>query len=245
MLDLTGLNALVTGGSGAIGSAIAKKLAAAGAKVAISGTRIEKLEEVCHEIGENAFPVPCNLKNHEEVIGLIPNAEKILGHIDILVNNAGITKDGLMILMKDEQYQNVIDLNLNAPFFLMRANLRGMMKRRFGRIINISSVVGYTGNSGQVNYSAAKAGLVGMTKSLASEVSSRGITVNCIAPGFVVSPMTDALNDEQKEKMLANIPVGSFGEPDDIAAAAVFLASKDAKYITGQTIHVNGGMAML
>jgi len=245
MFDLTGMNALVTGATGGLGGAIARGLHKQGAVVGISGTRVEALEALAAELGERVHILPCNLADKEQVEALVPAAEKALGQVDILVNNAGITRDGLFMRMKDEDWETVISVNLTSAFRLSRASLRGMMKRRFGRIISITSIVGVTGNAGQGNYAASKAGMIGMTKSLAAEVASRTVTVNCVAPGFIRSPMTDVLNDKQKETIMANIPAGRLGEGDDIAAAVVYLASKEASYVTGQTLHVNGGMAMI
>ena len=245
MFNLTGKTALITGASGGIGAAIAKTLHAAGATIAISGTRQAVLDELKAQIGENVHVLPCNLSNGEEVEKLIPAAEAAMGGLDILVNNAGITKDGLAMRMKDEDWQSVIDVNLTSNFRLCRAAMRGMMKKRWGRIINITSIVGVTGNPGQVNYVASKAGIIGMTKSIAQELAARNVTVNCVAPGFIATPMTDVLNDKQKEAILGRIPAGRMGGPNDIAAAVVYLASDEAGYITGQTLHVNGGMAMI
>ena len=245
MFDLNGKTALVTGASGGIGGAIAEALHAQGAKVALSGTRRQPLDDLAAKLGERAIVIPANLSSPEEVEQLAKDAEAQLGSLDILVNNAGLTKDGLVMRMKDEDWQTVIDVNLTAAFRLCRAAVRGMMKRRHGRIVNITSVVGVTGNPGQVNYCASKAGLIGMSKSLAQEVASRGITVNCIAPGFITSAMTEALNDDQKNRILGGIPAGRMGEVAEIAAAAVYLASAEAAYVTGQTLHVNGGMAMI
>ena len=245
MFSLTGKTALLTGASGGIGAAIAKALHDAGATIAISGTRIETLDKVKAAVGERVFILPCNLSNAVDVEKLVPAAEVALGGVDILVNNAGITRDGLAMRMKDEDWQAVIDVNLTANFRLSRAAVKLMMRKRFGRIINITSVVGVTGNPGQANYVASKAGLIGMTKSLAQELATRNITANCIAPGFIASPMTDVLNDKQKEAILGRIPAGRMGGPTDIAAAVVYLASDEAGYVTGQTLHVNGGMAMV
>ncbi|OSQ44903.1 3-oxoacyl-[acyl-carrier-protein] reductase [Thalassospira alkalitolerans] len=246
MFDLAGKTALVTGATGGIGGDIAKLLASAGAKVALSGTRAERLEAVAAEIGENAVIVPGNLSDPESVANLIKQAEAALGgQLDILVNNAGITRDQLAMRLKDEDWQAVIDVNLTAAFKLARNSLRGMMKRRHGRIINITSIVGVTGNPGQTNYAAAKAGMIGWSKSLAQEVASRGITVNCVAPGFITTAMTNELDEGQKEKLLSNIPAGRMGESTEIAAAVLYLASDEAAYVTGQTLHVNGGMAMI
>ena len=246
MFDLSGKKALVTGASGAIGGAIARALHGQGATVALHGSRKDALDALAGELKERTHIAVANLSAGDEVVEkLIPDVEAALGQIDILVNNAGITRDGLAMRMKDEDFAQVIGINLAVPFRLSRAVIRGMMKRRWGRIINISSVVGATGNAGQTNYVASKAGLIGLTKSLAQEVASRGITVNAIAPGLVASAMTDKLNDEQQAKFLAGIPVGRVGEGPDIAAAAVYLASNEASYVTGQTLHVNGGMAMI
>ncbi len=245
MFSLTGKTALITGASGGIGAAIAKALYEAGAAIAISGTRVEVLQQLKAEIGEGVHILPCNLSSAEDVEKLVPAAEAALGGLDILVNNAGITKDGLAMRMKDEDWQSVIDVNLTANFRLSRAAMRLMMKKRWGRIINITSIVGVTGNPGQANYVASKAGLIGMTKSLAQELASRNVTVNCIAPGFIATPMTDALNEKQKEVILSRIPAGRMGGPADIASAVVYLASQEAGYVTGQTLHVNGGMAMV
>jgi 3-oxoacyl-[acyl-carrier protein] reductase len=246
MFDLSGMTALVTGASGGIGSAIAKALAAQGAQVALSGTRQEALDAVKAEIGGNAVTVPANLSDKESVEALIPAAlEALGGKIDILVNNAGVTRDNLAMRMKDEEWDQVISVNLEAAFRLIRAASRPMMKARFGRIISITSVVGWTGNPGQANYAASKGGLTAMSKALAQEFASRGITVNCVAPGFIASAMTDALNEQQKSTILTRIPAGDLGQGADVGAAVAYLASREAGYVTGQTIHVNGGMAML
>jgi 3-oxoacyl-[acyl-carrier protein] reductase len=245
MFDLSGRAALVTGASGAIGGAIARALHAQGAKVALSGTRRDALDALAAQLGERASVLPCDLGDPAAIDALAGGAEAALGSLDILVNNAGVTRDGLAVRMKDEDWQRVLDLDLTAAFRLCRSALRGMMKRRWGRIVNITSIVGVTGNAGQANYAAAKAGLIGMSKALAQEVASRNITVNCIAPGFIVSAMTDALGATQKERLLAAIPLGRMGEAADVAAAAAYLASNEAAYVTGQTIHVNGGMAMV
>lgn len=245
MFDLTGKTALVTGASGGIGAAIARGLHAQGATVALSGTRAEALEKLAGELGDRAKILPCNLSDKEAVEKLVPSAEAAMGQLDILVNNAGLTRDGLFMRMKDEDWDTVIAVNLTATFRLARAAVKGMMKRRWGRIVSITSIVGVTGNPGQGNYAASKAGMIGMSKSLAAEVASRGITVNCIAPGFIESPMTDALNDKQKEAILGQVPAGKLGQGTDIAAATVYLASQEAQYVTGQTLHVNGGMAMI
>lgn len=245
MFDLTGKGALVTGASGGIGGAVARTLHGAGATVALSGTRAEALEALATELGDRAHVVPCNLSDAEAVAALPKQAEEAVGTLDILVNNAGLTKDNLFMRMKDEEFDQVIAVNLKAAFVLSRGVLRGMMKRKSGRIISVTSVVGTMGNPGQGNYAASKAGLTGMTKSLAQEVGSRGITVNCVAPGFIATAMTDVLPDEQKEALLGRIPSGRLGTPDDIAASVLYLASDEAAYVTGQTLHVNGGMAMV
>ncbi len=245
MLDLTDKRALVTGASGGIGSAVAKALHAQGAAVALSGTRVEALDALAGELGDRAHAVPADLSNAGGADALAGAAGEAMGGIDILINNAGLTRDNLAMRMKDEEWQAVIDVNLTASFRLARACLRGMMKARWGRIIGITSVVGLTGNPGQANYAASKAGMIGMSKSLAQEVASRGITVNCIAPGFIVTAMTGALTEEQQAQITARIPAGRLGEADDVAAAAVYLASEEAAYVTGQTLHVNGGMAMI
>ena len=245
MFDLTGKTALVTGATGGIGAAIARALHMAGATVAISGTRAAVLDELKAQLGERAHGLTCNLSDAADVEKLVPAAEAAMGSLDILVNNAGITRDGLAMRMKDEDWAAVIDVNLTASFRLCRAAMRGMMKRRWGRIVNITSVVGVTGNPGQVNYVASKAGVIGLTKSLAQELASRNVTVNAVAPGFIATPMTEVLNDKQKEAILARVPAGKLGAPDDIAAAVLFLASSEAGYMTGQTLHVNGGMAMI
>lgn len=246
MFDLTGMTALVTGASGGIGSAIAKSLVAQGAKVALSGTREDALKAVQAEIGGETVILPCNLGDGAAVDALVPSAVDALGgQLDILVNNAGVTRDGLILRMKDEDWSDVIRVNLEAAFRLCRAAAKPMMKARFGRIISVTSVVGVTGNPGQSNYAASKAGIIGMSKSLAQELASRNVTVNCIAPGFISSAMTDVLPDAQKEALNARIPAGHMGEGADIAAAAVYLASREAGYVTGQTLHVNGGMAMI
>ncbi|HEV2078523.1 MAG TPA: 3-oxoacyl-[acyl-carrier-protein] reductase [Allosphingosinicella sp.] len=245
MFDLSGMTALVTGASGGLGSAIAKALAGQGARVGLSGTREEALRAVQDEIGGESVILPTNLSDAAAVDALVPRAVEQLGKLDILVNNAGVTRDNLAMRMKDEEWSDVITVNLEAAFRLARAALKPMMRAKHGRIISITSVVGATGNPGQANYAASKAGLVGMSKALAQEVASRGITVNCIAPGFIASPMTDGLPEGQKEALLGRIPIGKLGEGSDIAAAAVYLASREASYVTGQTLHVNGGMAML
>lgn len=245
MLDLTGKTALVTGATGGLGGTIAKMLQAQGATVAISGTRREVLDKVAAEIGDRVHVLPCNLGDKAEVEALVPKAEETMGQLDILVANAGITKDNLFVQLKDEDWEQVIDVNLTATFRLARAAVRGMMRRRFGRIIGITSVVGVTGNPGQVNYTASKAGMIGMVKSIAAEYARRNITANCVAPGFIGTPMTDKLNEKQKEAILGRVPAGRLGTAEDIAAAVVFLASNEANYVTGQTLHVNGGMAMI
>ncbi len=245
MFDLTGKTALVTGASGGIGGAIAKTLHAAGATVGLSGTRTGPLEALATELGDRAYVLTCNLSDAEAVTALPKQAIEAMGSIDILVNNAGITRDNLFMRMSDEEWQSVIDVNLTSTFRLCKGVLRGMMKARWGRIVNISSVVGATGNPGQGNYAAAKAGMVGMSKSLAYEVASRGITVNAVAPGFIETAMTDKLTDDQKSAILTQIPSGRMGTPEEIAAAVLYLSSPEAGYVTGTTLHVNGGMAML
>ena len=245
MYDLNDKSALVTGASGGIGSAIARKLHAAGAKVALSGTRQEPLERLAEELGERAYILPCNLSDMAAVEVLPKQAIETLGSLDILVNNAGITRDNLFMRMSDEEWQSVIDVNLTATMKLCKGALRGMMKSRWGRIINISSIVGATGNPGQGNYAASKAGMVGMSKSLAYEVASRGITVNVVAPGFIATAMTDKLTGDRKEAILAQIPAGRMGAAEDIASAVAFLGSDGSSYVTGSTLHVNGGMAMI
>lgn len=245
MFDLTGRTALVTGASGGIGSAIAKSLSEAGANVALSGTREGVLEEVKASLPGEAAIVTANLSDAESVDGLVARAEEAIGPLDILVANAGITRDGLLMRMKDEDWNDVLNVNLGSYFRLVRSSMRGMMKRRHGRIVGITSVVGVMGNPGQANYCASKAGMIGFTKSVAQEVGSRGITVNCVAPGFIQSPMTDVLPDAQKEALLGQIPAGKLGQGSDIAAAVVYLSSDEAAYVTGQTLHVNGGMAMI
>jgi 3-oxoacyl-[acyl-carrier protein] reductase len=245
MFDLSGRSALVTGASGDIGRAIARALHAQGAKVALSGTRAEALTALAGELGERALVVPANLADAADTERLAKDAEAALGQLDILVNNAGITRDNLLLRLKDEDWQAVLEVNLLAGVRLSRAALRGMMKRRWGRIIGIASVVGVTGNPGQTNYAAAKAGMIGFSKALAQEVASRGITVNLIAPGMIKTPMTDVLTEEQRGRMLERIPLGRLGAAEEIAAAAVYLASEEAGYVTGATLHVNGGMAMV
>ncbi len=245
MFDLGGKTALVTGASGGIGGAIAEILHKQGATVAISGTRVEALQTLANKLGSRTHIMPCNLQDHEQVKKLVSDAEAKMGKVDILICNAGITRDGLSMRMKDEDWEDVIRVNLTSNFYLARASLKGMMKQRFGRIIFITSVVGTMGNAGQANYAASKAGLTGMAKSLAQEVASRGITVNTIAPGFIETAMTDKLTDDQKNRMLQAIPAGSFGKSEDVAAASLFLSSNESRYITGQTIHINGGMVMV
>jgi 3-oxoacyl-[acyl-carrier protein] reductase len=245
MFDLTGKTALVTGASGGIGGAIARGLHAQGAHVVLSGTREEALKALQAELGERASVVVANLSSSEEVDGLVAKAEAEAGDLHILVANAGVTKDGLLLRMKDDDFESVLKINLESYFRLSRAALKGMFKRRWGRIIGITSVVGVTGNPGQANYAASKAGMIGFSKSLAAEVASRSVTVNCVAPGFIASPMTDSLNDQQKAAILGRIPAGRLGEGADIAAACVYLASDEGAYVSGQTLHVNGGMAMI
>ncbi len=245
MFDLTGKKALVTGASGGIGGAVARVLHQAGAKVAVSGRRHEALSALAAELGRDAYALPADLGDRAGVAALAADAEAAMGGIDIVVNNAGLSRDNLAVRMKDEDWQIVLDVNLTAAFRLTRACLKGMMKQRWGRIIAVTSIVGATGNPGQVNYAASKAGMTGMIKSLAQEVASRGITANCIAPGFIETAMTDALSDGRKEKLLAAIPSGRLGAPEDVAAAALYLASDESAYVTGQTLHVNGGMAMV
>lgn len=245
MFDLTGKTALVTGASGGIGKDIAKGLHAAGATVGLSGTRQDALEALAKELGARAHVLPCNLAQRAETDLLLPAAEAAMGGVDILINNAGVTRDMLFMRLKDEDWDTVLEINLTSAFRLSRAALRGMMKKRFGRIIGITSIVGVTGNPGQGNYAAAKAGMIGMSKSLAGEVAARGITVNCVAPGFIESPMTDVLNETQKERILSAVPASRLGTGADVAAAVIYLSSEEAGYVTGQTLHVNGGMAMI
>jgi 3-oxoacyl-[acyl-carrier protein] reductase len=245
MFDLSGMTALVTGASGGIGSAIARALAGQGARLAVSGSNADKLEAFRAELGGDTQALVCDLADAAAVDGLVPRAVEALGQLDILVNNAGVTRDNLAMRMKDEEWDQVIRINLEAAFRLARAALKPMMRARFGRIVSVTSVVGVTGNPGQANYAASKAGLIGMSKALAQEVGSRGITVNAIAPGFIRSAMTDVLPEAQKAALLARIPLGALGEGSDIGAAAVYLASREAGYVTGQTLHVNGGMAMI
>jgi 3-oxoacyl-[acyl-carrier protein] reductase len=245
MFDLSGKGALVTGASGGIGGAIARAFHAAGANVALSGTRKDALEALAAELGDRAHAMPANLGDPDAPAQLAKDAGAAVGTLDILVNNAGLTRDMLAMRLSDEDWSQVIEVNLTAAFRLSRAVLRGMMQRRWGRILNITSVVGATGNAGQANYAASKAGLVGMAKSMAQEVASRGITVNCVAPGFIETAMTEVLKDDVKEKLLGAVPAGRFGSPEDIAAGVLYLASDEAAYVTGQTLHINGGMAMI
>ncbi|HVG47523.1 MAG TPA: 3-oxoacyl-[acyl-carrier-protein] reductase [Rubellimicrobium sp.] len=245
MFDLSGKNALVTGASGGLGGAIAAALHAAGATVGLSGTRTEPLEALAAELGSRAHVLPCNLSDAEALAGLPDQAAQAMGSLDILVNNAGITKDNLFVRMSDEDWDRVIALNLSAAMKLSRGALRGMMKARWGRIVNVTSVVASIGNPGQANYAAAKAGLTGMTKAIAAEVATRGITVNCVAPGFITTAMTEKLNDDQRAGLLRRVPMGRMGDPQEVAAAVLYLASPEAAYVTGATLHVNGGMAML
>lgn len=245
MFDLTGRTALVTGATGGIGGAIARALHRQGARVAISGTRADRLDALAAELGERGHALRCDLAAGTEVEALVPAVESAFGQLDILVNNAGVTRDNLFMRMKDEEWETVLAVNLTAAFRLARAAVRGMMRRRHGRIISITSVVGVTGNPGQGNYAAAKAGMIGMSKALAAEVAGRGITVNCVAPGFIQTAMTDALNDKQRDAVLARVPAGRLGNVEEVAAAVVYLASDAAAYTTGQTIHVNGGLAMI
>lgn len=245
MFDLTGKNALVTGASGGIGGEIAKALHAAGATVGLSGTRVEPLEALAKELGERVHVLPCNLSDAASVDALPKQAVEAMGSVDILVNNAGITRDNLFMRMSDDEWESVLNVNLTSTMRLCKGVIRGMMKARWGRIVNISSIVGATGNPGQANYAASKAGMIGMSKSIAYEVASRGITVNCVAPGFIATAMTDKLTDDQKEKINVQIPAARMGTPEEIAAAVLYLASNEAGYTTGATIHVNGGMAML
>jgi 3-oxoacyl-[acyl-carrier protein] reductase len=245
MFDLTGKTALVTGATGGLGGAIAKLLQVQGATVALSGTRREVLDKLAGEIGARTHVLPCNLADKNEVEALVPKAEEVMGQLDILVANAGITKDNLFVQLKDEDWDRVIDVNLTATFRLSRAAVKTMMRRRFGRIIGITSVVGVTGNPGQGNYAASKAGMIGMMKSVGAEYARRGVTANCVAPGFIATPMTDKLNEKQREAILGRVPAGRLGTSEDVAAAVVYLASNEAGYITGQTLHVNGGMAMI
>ena len=245
MFELTGKTALVTGATGPIGGTIARMLHGQGATVAISGTRREVLDALAAELRERVHIMPCNLADAVQTEALVPGAEEAMGQLDILVANAGVTKDNLLVQLRDEDWEQVIAINLSATFRLARAAVRGMMRRRFGRVIAITSVVGTTGNPGQANYVAAKAGVTGMVKALAQEYAKRGVTANCVAPGFIVTPMTDRLNDKQRETIVAKIPANRAGTPQEVAAAVVFLASNEAAYVTGQTLHVNGGMAMI
>jgi 3-oxoacyl-[acyl-carrier protein] reductase len=245
MFDLTGKTALVTGATGGIGGAIARALHQQGATVALSGTRRDVLDRLSGELEGRTHVLPCNLGNKDEVEVLVPKCEEVMGQLDILVANAGINKDNLLVQLRDEDWDEVVAINLTATFRLARAALRGMMRRRFGRIIGIGSVVGITGNPGQGNYTATKAGMIGMIKSIAAEYAKRGVTANCIAPGLIATAMTDKLNDKQREVILARVPAGRLGGGADVAAAAVYLASEEAAYVTGQTLHVNGGMAMI
>ena len=245
MFDLTGKAALVTGATGGIGSAIARALHQQGATVTISGTRRDVLDQLAGELKDRVHVLPCNLADKDEVEGLVPKSEEAMGQLDILVANAGITKDNLLVQLRDEDWDQVVAVNLTATFRLARAAVRGMMRRRFGRVIGIASVVGVTGNPGQSNYTATKAGMIGMFKSIGKEYAKRGVTANCVAPGFIATPMTDKLNDKQREAILAMVPAGRLGAGADVAAAVVFLASDEAAYVTGQTLHVNGGMAMI
>ena len=245
MFDLSGKTALVTGATGGLGGTIARALHAQGATVALSGTRREVLDKLAAEIGGRTHVLPCNLADKADVEALVPKAEEVMGQLDILVANAGITKDNLFVQLKDEDWDQVIDVNLTATFRLTRAAVKGMMRRRFGRIIGITSVVGVTGNPGQGNYAASKAGMIGMMKSVGAEYAKRGVTANCIAPGFIATPMTDKLNEKQREAILGRVPAGRLGTSEDVAAAVVYLASNEANYMTGQTPHVNGGMAMI
>jgi 3-oxoacyl-[acyl-carrier protein] reductase len=245
MFDLTGKTALVTGATGGLGGTIARALHASGAAVAVSGTRREALEQIAGELADRGHVLPCNLADKDDTESLVSRAEAAMGRLDILVANAGITRDGLLVQMRDQDWDEVINVNLTATFRLARAAARGMMRRRFGRIIGITSVVGTTGNPGQGNYAAAKAGMIGLIKSLAQEYATRGVTANCVAPGFIQTPMTDKLNAKQRETILARVPAARLGAPADIAAAVVYLASEEAAYVTGQTLHVNGGMAMI
>jgi len=244
MFDLNGKNALVTGASGGIGASIAKSLHQAGATVALSGTRVDPLQELAAELGDRAHVVPCNLSDAEAVNALPKQAADVMGSVDVLINNAGITRDNLFMRMSDDEWASVLEVNLTSTMRLCKGVIRGMMKARWGRIVNISSVVGATGNPGQANYAASKAGMVGMSKSIAYEVASRGITVNCVAPGFITTAMTEKLTDDQKAGILTQVPAGRMGEADEISAAVLYLSSPEAAYVTGSTLHVNGGMAM-
>ena len=245
MFDLSGKKALITGATGGIGGAIARALHAQGATVALSGTRREALDKLAGELGNNVHVLPCDLSDATAVEALVPDAEKAMGQVDILICNAGITRDNLFVQLRDEDFEKVINVNLTSTFRLTRAAVKLMMRKRFGRVVAITSVVAVTGNAGQGNYTASKAGLIGMMKSVAQEYAKRNVTANCIAPGFIATAMTDVLNDKQREGILAKVPAARLGSPEDIAAAAVYLASNEAAYVTGQTIHVNGGMAMI
>jgi 3-oxoacyl-[acyl-carrier protein] reductase len=245
MFDLTGKTALVTGATGTIGGSIARTLHAQGATVTISGTRQEALEQLAGELGQRVHVLPCNLAEAAAVDALVTRSEEVMGQLDILVANAGVTRDNLLVQLRDEDWDQVIAINMTATFRLTRAAVRGMMRRRFGRVIAITSVVGTTGNPGQANYVAAKAGIAGMIKAVAAEYAKRGVTANCVAPGFIVTPMTDKLNEKQREVILSKVPANRAGTPDEVAAAVVFLASNEAAYVTGQTLHVNGGMVMI
>jgi 3-oxoacyl-[acyl-carrier protein] reductase len=245
MFDLSGKTALVTGATGGIGGAIARGLHKQGATVALSGTRKEVLDQLASELKDRVHVLPCDLADKDQVEALVPKAEEVMGKLDILVANAGVTKDNLFVQLRDEDWDAVINVNLTATFRLSRAAMKTMMRRRFGRIIGITSVVGVTGNPGQSNYTAAKAGMIGMMKSIAKEYARRGVTANCVAPGFIATAMTDKLNDKQREAILQMVPSGRLGTPDDIASAVIYLASDEASYVTGQTLHVNGGMAMI
>ena len=245
MFDLNGKTALITGATGPIGGSIARMLHAQGATVGISGTRREVLDQLAAELGARVHVLPCNLADTAQTDALVPQAEQVMGQLDVLVANAGMARDNLLVQLRDEDWDQVIAVNLSATFRLSRAAVKGMMRRRFGRIIAITSVVGTTGNPGQANYVAAKAGIAGMIKAVAQEYAKRGVTANCVAPGFIVTPMTDKLNDKQRETILAKVPAGRAGTTDEVAAAVLFLASNEAAYVTGQTLHVNGGMAML
>lgn len=245
MFDLGGKRVLVTGASGGIGGAIARALRERGATVSVSGTRREALDGLARELGDRVHAIPCDLSDPAAVETLVGAAEELMGAVDVVVNNAGIARDGIAARLKDEDWQRVIDVNLTAAFRISRAALRGMMRRRWGRIVNVASVVGVSGNAGQANYAASKAGLIGLTKSLAQEVASRSITVNCIAPGFIETAMTESLGGDRRDRLSAAIPAGRFGVPSDVASAAVFLASEEASYVTGHTLHVNGGMVMV
>jgi len=245
MFELTGKTALVTGASGPIGGSIARALHAQGATVAVSGTRRDALDQLAADLGQRAHVLPCDLADAAATEALVPRAEEVMGQLDVLVANAGVTRDNLLVQLRDEDWDQVIAVNLSATFRLARAAVRGMMRRRFGRVIAITSVVGTSGNPGQANYVAAKAGITGMIKAIAQEYAKRGVTANCVAPGFILTPMTEKLNDKQREAILARIPASRAGRPEEVAAAVVFLASNEAAYVTGQTLHINGGMAMI